>query len=120
MVDLTGFIVTVKPIGGDPVEYEYDGRKALLTIEDDFIGYLGCMHDKNEDDTWKYADIDKITLIDKEKLLFHYKKIAVFDTNKVVITIKAKRGPESNNKGLPEEYDQYETWNKDPQTPDNR
>lgn len=111
MENITGFIVDVKPINGEIAEYNYDGKKIFLLETDIFIGYFYQMTDCRENEICKNAHIIKIKLIDKQKLLFQYEREAIFDISKVIIKIRAKRGPESNNKYLPKEYDKYETWN---------
>ncbi len=111
MDNITGFIVEVKSKSGETVEYTYNNEKTILSGNDVFVGYFWQMTVPEKDGEYYKAHITKISLIDKQKLLFRYEKEAVFDTNEVEITIKAKRGPESNNKFLEKTYDKYETWN---------
>jgi len=111
MKNITGFIVEVRPKKSKTVEFIFDGGTAILSEKNLFIGYFWQMTDLDLNGEWTKAYVTKISLLDIEKLLFCYDKEAIFDINEVEISIKAKRGPESNNKFLPAEYDKLETWN---------
>ncbi|WP_210466865.1 hypothetical protein [Rufibacter roseolus] len=111
MDNITGFIVKVKPKGSGPIEYKYNDRAAQLTEEEDFVGYFRMMSNPEKSDPPYYGSVQKITLVDREKLLFRYEDDAIFNLDEVNITIVAKRGPERNNRYLPEFYNQFDTWN---------
>jgi len=111
MENITGFIVLVEPFGEKPIEFIYNGEKAALKVGDKFIGYFWQMTDKDVAGNFHKAHIRKINLVDTEKRLFRFKGEAKFNVSTVSISIHAKIGPESNNRFLPKEFDQYDTWN---------
>lgn len=111
MENITGFIVRVEPLGEKPIEFIYNGEKATLNIDDYFVGYFWQMTDKDDTGNFHKAHIRKINLVDPEKRLFKFESQAKFDVSSVSIKIHAKIGPESNNKFLSKEFDQYDTWN---------
>jgi len=110
MENITGFIVKVTPKGSEPVKYQYDGKTSMLDFNEDFIGYFWQMTGRNDDNSWQFAHINKLSLIDPDRKQFRYEKEAIFDIPTVNIAIKAKRGPDSNNRFLPDKFDHLETW----------
>lgn len=110
MQNLTGFIVSVKPKGNEPIDYKYNNEIRTLLPDEDFIGYFWVMSNTDKTDPPHFAGIHKIALVSNQGH-FKYEKEAWFDIEKVNISIIAKRGPESNNRFLPKEYDGFETWN---------
>ena len=101
----TGLIVEVRPKNQDGVEFEKGISSCKLIGDDYFIGY--CWQIMNE-----AAYIHEAILIDNESKMFRYGEEAIFPLDKVIITIKALRGPNSNNRFiLPKELRTYETWN---------
>jgi hypothetical protein len=54
------------------------------------------------------AHIREIKLTDMEKKLFLYGNEAIFPADKISVEICALRGPDSNNRDLPDEYKKYD------------
>lgn len=75
------------------------------------MGYFWQMTDRQDDGTFKKAHIRETLLHDADKKLFSYGEEAVFSVDDVEITIRALRGPASNNRCLSKEFKKYETWN---------
>lgn len=69
------------------------------------------MTERAPDGSFARAHIKETRLIDSEHLLFDYGDMAVFDVADVDISIRALRGPDSNNRFLSAELLAYETWN---------
>lgn len=112
MKNITGFIVEVSSKNQKSIEYIFDGSIKILNNEDKFIGYFWQITEKGPYSSWDNAYIHEVILINNEQKLFKYGGETIFDLSKVNLKIKAKRGPESNNKYLPSDYDKYETWNQ--------
>ena len=113
MENITGFVVEVKPKPRkrDAISYQYDAGTKLLRPDETFVGYFWQMTDRQNDGTYKKAHIRETLLHDADKKLFSYGGEAVFSLDDVVITIRALRGPASNNRHLSKEFKKYETWN---------
>jgi len=109
--NFTGFIVEVKIKNQHAVSYRYDGETKLLELNETYVGYFWQMTGAQDDGTFKKAHVHETLLIDADKKLFLYGGEAVFSVDDVVITIRALRGPTSNNRYLPKKYEKYETWN---------
>jgi len=112
MKNLTGFIVEVRAKNRNSIRYQYDGRAKLLRTNEIFVGYFSQMTDRQADDTYSKAHIRETLLHDGDRKLFSYGEEAVFSVDDVVITIRALRGPASNNRHLSKEFKKYETWNQ--------
>ena len=111
MENITGFIVRVLPLDEKPTEFIYYGEIATLNVGDEFIGYFWQMTDKDDAGNFQKAHIRKINLVDPEKRLFKFEGEAKFNVSTVLISIHAKIGPESKNRFLSQEFDEYDTWN---------
>lgn len=111
MEKISGFIVRVKPLKNCPVFYMYNGVKATLNVDEEFIGYFWQATNNDVSGNFMKAHIQKTVLVDPVRLVFQYEGEAVFDTDNVIIEIIAKRGPDLNNKYLSNKFDKYDTWN---------
>lgn len=111
MENITGFIVEITTKGNDPISYFYGNSERKLYPGDKFLGYFFQMTDEDENGFWQKSHITKISLVDDKKFLFKYEMDAIFNTELVNFQIIAKRGPESNNIGMPDIYDKFPTWN---------
>lgn len=69
------------------------------------------MTDRQADGTFKKAHIHETRLVDAKRSLFTYGGEAVFCADEISITIRALRGPDSNNRYLPQDFKKYEIWN---------
>lgn len=108
---LTGFIVEVRTKHQTSISYLYGTETKILQPNEIFVGYFWQMTDRQDDGTFKKAHITKTRFFDRENKLFSYGRDAVFSYDEVLISIRALRGPKSNNRFLPEKFLKYETWN---------
>lgn len=111
MENLTGFIVEAKPKKRRAISYQYGAESKKLRPSETFVGYFRQMTDRQGDGTYKKAHVRETLLRDADRRLFSYGEEAVFSIDDVVITIRALRGPASNNRCLSKEFKKYETWN---------
>lgn len=111
MKNITGFIVEVRAKSQSTISYQYGAESKKLRPNEIFVGYFRQMTDKQDDGTYKKAYVRETLLQDTGKKLFSYGEEAVFSADDVAITIRALRGPDSNNRHLSKEFKNYETWN---------
>jgi len=111
MKNLTGFIVEVRTKNQSPISYRYDGESKKLRPNETFVGYFWQMTDRQDDASFKKAHIRETVLHDTDKKLYSDGGEAVFFIDDVAITVRALRGPASNNRFVSEEFKKYETWN---------
>ncbi|WP_394754159.1 hypothetical protein [Crenothrix sp.] len=109
--NITGFIVEVITKNQAPIDYVYDNKWKILQANESFIGYFWQMTERQDDGTFQKAHIRETRLRDIDKKIFSYGGEAVFSYDEVLITIRALRGPDSNNRFLSKEFKKYETWN---------
>jgi hypothetical protein len=111
MDNLTGFIVDVRTKDQIPISYQYNTESKVLRPNETFLGYFWQMTGSQGDGTFTKAHIHEIQLLDIDKKLFSYGGETIFANDSVLITIRALRGPVSNNRYLSKEFKKYETWN---------
>lgn len=106
--NLTGFIVEIKSATDKIVIYTYNGKKSQLEAGETFIGYYASQTGKHSENSWEFANLTRIAKLGPNE--FKYEGEATFPIDEVTIQVMAKRGPDSNNIGLPPEYDKLDTW----------
>lgn len=110
MKNITGFIVEVSTKDSKPVEYTYAGTLKILNPGKKFVGYFWQMTGNLGNGEWSTAHIRETSQTGSKT--FEYGAEATFAIDKVTIVVRALRGPESNNRYLSEEYEDYETWHE--------
>ena len=108
--NLTGFIVKVKAKCGVGASFKYNNDLRLLAVDEVFIGYFWQATRSENGGPFNEAHIKEVHIRDEKRKTFSYGGQAVFSTDDVLIEIFALRGPDSNNRGLPEKFQNYETW----------
>lgn len=109
--NFTGFIVEVSPGNQTFITYVYDGQSKILQPNETFVGYFWQMTDRQGDGTFGKYHMSEIRFVDADKKLFSYGGEAVFLSEDVVVSIRALRGPDSNNRYLLNKFKKFETWN---------
>lgn len=106
-----GFIVEVTPFSDEVVHYRYGSEWLTLNSGEKFIGYFRQIV-TDQVSSSKSAYITKTILSSSDENIFEYGEEAIFDYEKISLTIKALRGPASNNRYLDRKFLKYPTWNQ--------
>ena len=101
-----GFIYEVASTRDFPIEYRYGRVSLFLKPGEKFVGYFQQVFTNEK----RWAYVHRTYLIDPENNRFEYGEVAVFDMDDVTFNFIALRGPASNNRYLPKEFEKYPTW----------